>query len=73
MNLLDDICRSIGQPLRFDGPTANRVYDKLFWGLNLPSVTPAGGHYVPLWSRREIRKLHQVITAGLGRLDAQLN
>jgi hypothetical protein len=30
------------------------IYDKLFWGNNLPAVTPPGERYVPEWSPEEI-------------------
>jgi hypothetical protein len=29
-------------------------YDKLFWGNNLPSVTPPGEQFVPSWSPEEL-------------------
>lgn len=39
----------------------NEVYDKLFWGNNLPSVTPEGKHYTPKWSKNEIAFLENGI------------
>lgn len=41
------------------------VYEKLFWGNNLPSVTPEGKEYIPIWSKRHIRELKRVLEAGL--------
>lgn len=60
-NALDDLTKSLGVPLGFHGRLAHRVYDKLFWGLNLESVTPAGEWYVPTWRRRELAKIDQVL------------
>jgi len=33
------------------------AYDKIFWGNNLPAVTPEGNYYSPLWSTEEISSL----------------
>ena len=47
------------------GECVQRVYDKLFFGNNLPAMTPPGEHYDPTWSDAEIRILCSVIAAGL--------
>lgn len=60
-NALDDLTRSLGAPLGFFGRLANRCYDKLFWGLNLESVTPPGQWYTPSWRPRELSKIDQVL------------
>jgi hypothetical protein len=41
------------------------VYEKLFWGNNLPAVTPKGCHFDPEWSADEITALAMVLRAGL--------
>lgn len=69
---MDDICNCVGRPLGFHGKTSNRLYDKLFFGSNIPGVTPPGEFYRPAWSRRELRKLHQVFERGLRTVDAAL-
>jgi hypothetical protein len=43
----------------------NETYDKLFWGNNLPAVTPEGEHYTPEWSREEIVEIESILVAGL--------
>jgi hypothetical protein len=43
----------------------DRIYQKLFWGSNLPSVTPLKKHYSPLWSRRELRTMKRILGNGL--------
>jgi hypothetical protein len=41
------------------------IYDKLFWGSNLPAVTPAGERYDPVWNTSEIESLTTIFTSGL--------
>lgn len=41
------------------------IYKKLFYGNNLPSITPEGKQYIPEWSQEEISSLADVLTAGL--------
>ena len=44
---------------------AQVIYDKLFWGCNLPSMTPPGMHYEPTWSPEEITTVVEVLHSGL--------
>ncbi len=65
-NLFTDIAASLRWS-HFD-PKPRRtqqLYEKLFWGSNLPAMTPAGRPYRPLWSVREMRALRIVLTDGL--------
>jgi hypothetical protein len=71
-NGLDDLLPAWGLPFAFRGRIADKVCDKLFWGLNLPSVTPPGEHYVPVWRRKEIAKIVQALRAGASRIRASL-
>jgi hypothetical protein len=50
---------------------AKGVYDKLFFGCNLPAITPRGEHYVPTWSRSEISALKRVLLLGLAEFRAR--
>jgi hypothetical protein len=69
-NLFSDAARSIHvhgmgstfEPLDSQFPG---IYDKLFWGSNLPSMTPEGRHYDPEWSPDELTALAEVLRAGL--------
>jgi len=63
-NMLGDIASSLGARL-VEPAEANGVYDKLFWGSNLPSMTPPGEHFEPSWSENEIATLTSVLSAGL--------
>lgn len=66
-NELSDLLPAAQRPFNFTGELASRAYDKLFGGLNLPSLTPPGTSYVPHWTPGERRKIVQVIRAGVER------
>lgn len=48
------------------------VYDKLFWGCNLPAVTPPGQRCTPTWSRQEVSALAHVLRTGLDDIRSRL-
>jgi hypothetical protein len=56
---------------------ADRPYDKLFFGCNLPTVTPEGERYGPVWSAEEVEQIRSVLAAGfdlfLGRVRRWLS
>ena len=68
-NALEEVAAGLGVPMNFKGKIATKAYAKLFWGLNLPSVTPPGEHYLPLWSPREISKIAKVLRSGRSRIQ----
>jgi hypothetical protein len=72
-NLFQDVANSLGDSA-FDAERrrTGRVYDKLFWGCNLPSASPPGKHYVPLWSKRELGRLAAVLGYGLQMFEAAI-
>lgn len=43
---------------------ADKCYDKLFYGNNLPSVTPPGEHYSPHFDDHEQRVIHEILDRG---------
>lgn len=51
---------------------ANLVYDKLFWGCNLPAMTPPGEHYVPIWSASETAALKRLLMLGLAEFRGRI-
>jgi len=53
--------------------TFTRTYDKLFWGNNLPSVTPTGQHYEPIWSVEEVVEIQTILQCGLELFSTSLN
>ena len=65
-NLFGDIAASRGcAAFEQSSRAAGAVYDKLFWGNNLPPVTPPGEWYVPAWSDVEIADLHRILSEGM--------
>ena len=68
-NLFGDIASSNGNAaFQQSSRAAGRVYDKLFWGNNLPAVTPAGELYVPVWSERDVDELHRILSQGMSSI-----
>lgn len=53
-NGLDDVSRSVNISLL---PRGDKLYKKLFWGNNLPAVTPAGQKYSPRLTVGEMHNL----------------
>jgi hypothetical protein len=66
-NMFGDIAATFSCKL-LEPRGACAVYDKLFWGNNLPTMTPLGEHYVPAWSHEEADVLAVVCVAGLSLL-----
>jgi hypothetical protein len=61
-NFIEDLLKTIGakKELRtLRTPLLNKAYDKFFYGVNLPSVTPEGKSYSPLWLAEEILALRR--------------
>lgn len=75
-NALEDLERSIGQPFMtskaFRKEAIDAVYEKLFFGLNLPPVTPAGCCYHPVLSEYERAALRSILRKGLSAAESFL-
>ena len=63
-NMLCDVAFSVGAKIE-ERRDAQGVYDKLFWGCNLPSMTPPGEHFEPRWSDEDVLILSEVLSSGL--------
>lgn len=53
--------------------SAEQSYDKLFWGNNLPSMTPPGERFTPVWSAEELEYIRRVMEAGLKLVEAEVS
>lgn len=61
-NFIEDLLRTFGLDNEMKSlrtPLLNKAYEKLFCGCNLPSVTPEGKSYSPLWTYEEILVLRK--------------
>lgn len=59
-NFLEDLGQTFELNQELEGlraPFLNKIYDKLLSGSNLPSLTPEGRSYSPLWLQDEIYSL----------------
>ncbi len=72
-NLFDDISRSVGSNFDGDHKLTKKIYEKLFWGNNLLSMTPEGKQYHPIWTKRELRIMHDVLHSGLSMFRNRLD
>ncbi len=74
-NFLDDLARlsdGAETPYTRLSREAAACYDKLFWGSNLPAVTPPGERFEPDWRADELAEIHSVLEAGLDLLESEL-
>ncbi len=74
-NFLDDLARLPDGPERPYARlsrNATACYDKLFWGSNLPAVTPPGERFEPDWRADELAEVQAVFEAGVELLEAEL-
>ena len=72
-NMLEDAFRGCKVEAEFSSrsKTANHIYEKLFYGNNLPAITPEGQHFTPTWTVGELEELSSVLrywTACLRRI-----
>ena len=66
-NLFGDVARStgeIGGAFNESDQSLNAIYDKIFYGCNLPSITPEGEAYTPSWSRKELDAIRELLKIG---------
>jgi hypothetical protein len=50
---------------------ASEIYEKLFWGNNLPATTPTGERYEPSWTIGELEMMRQVLESGLHLIEIE--
>lgn len=65
-NIFSDIACSVEKELEpIKTRRLKRCYNKLFWGLNLPAVTPENCEYEPVFTKRERRLIREVLSTGM--------
>ena len=60
-NLAGDVARGVNQAFEDRGGMLDDVYNKLFFGSNLPSMTAPGEQYQPEWTEEELALLRVMI------------
>lgn len=48
------------------------LYNQLFYGCNLPAMTPVGEHYEPEWSEADVEEIRRVLKAGIDEFRKRL-
>lgn len=73
-NLFSDIAQSVHQPFSGDArdEKTQNVYNKLFYGCNLPAMRQGGPLYHPVWSDEERILLQKILRDGLALTTAYL-
>ncbi len=72
-NLFIDVSNSVScEESVFVGNDYLPISEKLFYGCNLPTITPKGEHYIPVWSEEEIVDLVTVLRSGLEDIKSHL-
>ncbi len=73
-NLFSDLASAVqGHLAHIDDQAEERIYDKLFWGSNLPALTPPGKHYTPVWTKSEVGRLRNVLNKGMQLFQGRLS
>ena len=66
-NIITDLANSVG--IEFHGNSdkaiVNEIYNKLFYGNNIPVVKGDGEEFIPDWSTEEMNELSDIITDGI--------
>jgi hypothetical protein len=64
-NLFDDVSHTVNGNFDVNHKLTTKIYEKLFWGNNIPAVTPVGKSYEPTWTKRELKIMREVLSVGL--------
>jgi hypothetical protein len=63
-NLFADISLSTGANFDKDKELTNKIYNKIFWGCNIPAMTPEGESFTPGWTKKELKTIREVLSFG---------
>ena len=62
-NIFTDLSSTLrGENMDIQDDYGIEIYRKLFYGCNLPAVTPEGAHYEPSWKTDEVSELHKILS-----------
>lgn len=63
-NLFEDISVSTNDVFDKDKEITNDIYNRIFWGSNLPAVTPEGESFTPTWTKKELDVIREILSFG---------
>jgi hypothetical protein len=61
-NLFDDISFSTNG--NFDKIGHYNIYERIFWGCNIPAMTPEGESFTPTWTKKELKIIRETLKLG---------
>ena len=61
-NIMSDLALSVGEDFSGENKRYNDIYDKLFYGCNLPAMNHPP--YTPEWSAEEIAEINRILAEG---------
>lgn len=65
LNVLEDMAKTLKIPVGIqtheENTSLNHIYDKIFWGNNLPAITPEGKSYSPVLLPNEIKIIREYL------------
>jgi hypothetical protein len=62
-NLFEDISVSTNED--FHKNRNYDIYERIFWGCNIPAVTPEGESFTPNWTKKELKIIREIMNSGL--------
>jgi hypothetical protein len=71
-NMAGDVARSVNEAFEDRGQALDDVYDKLFFGSKLPSMTPPGEHCQPEWTDKELGLLRTWIEQAVNLIHSNV-
>lgn len=70
-NIMSDAAYSVDEVFYGDSKELNSIYQKMFYGLNLPSINKSGKRYTPIFSEDEQTEIVKVFKEGIRILEKQ--
>ena len=70
--MFSDVSASVGGNFDPDKERTQKIYQKLFWGSNLPAITRLGKHPEPLLLGSEVLIMRQVLGDGLALFRSRI-
>ena len=63
-NLFDDVSISTEGNFDKNRTYTNDIYERIFWGCNIPAITPEGESFSPTWTKTELKIIRRTLKFG---------